>query len=90
MVSTMTTMRGFLHLARRAARSFGGTGARHALAVITAKWINKTNSGSAQLLFAPGPLTCTNLWGGWGSNPRPRDYESRALTTELPPRKRGL
>ncbi len=27
-------------------------------------------------------------WGGWGSNPRPRDYESPALTTELPPRKR--
>src|SRR4249919_3498897 len=25
-------------------------------------------------------------WGGWGSNPRPRDYESPALTTELPPR----
>lgn len=27
-------------------------------------------------------------WGGWGSNPRPGDYESLALTTELPPRKR--
>ncbi len=25
------------------------------------------------------------MWGGWGSNPRPRDYESPALTTELPP-----
>ncbi len=24
-------------------------------------------------------------WGGWVSNPRPRDYESPALTTELPP-----
>jgi len=21
-----------------------------------------------------------NRWGGWGSNPRPRDYESHALT----------
>jgi hypothetical protein len=27
------------------------------------------------------PLTCENArWGGWGSNPRPRDYESLALT----------
>ena len=25
-------------------------------------------------------------WGRWGSNPRPRDYESPALTTELLPR----
>ena len=25
-------------------------------------------------------------WGGWGSNPRPGNYEFRALTTELPPR----
>ena len=25
-------------------------------------------------------------WGGWGSNPRTSDYESGALTTELPPR----
>jgi hypothetical protein len=24
-------------------------------------------------------------WGWWGSNPRPRDYESPALTTELQP-----
>jgi hypothetical protein len=24
-------------------------------------------------------------WGRWGSNPRPRDYESPALTTELQP-----
>ena len=24
-------------------------------------------------------------WGRWGSNPRPRDYESPALTTELLP-----
>gem|GEM_PF-3073071 len=27
-----------------------------------------------------------NWWGRWGSNPRPRDYESPALTTELLPR----
>lgn len=26
-----------------------------------------------------------SLWAWWGSNPRPRDYESHALTTELPP-----
>ena len=26
-------------------------------------------------------------WGGWGSNPRPWNYEFRALTTELPPRR---
>jgi hypothetical protein len=26
-------------------------------------------------------LTCDfNVWGGWGSNPRPTDYESAALT----------
>lgn len=25
-----------------------------------------------------GPAAVT--WGGWGSNPRPRDYESHALT----------
>ena len=26
-------------------------------------------------------LTCTYIeWGGWGSNPRPTDYESAALT----------
>ena len=24
-----------------------------------------------------------SLWAWWGSNPRPRDYESPALTTEL-------
>src|ERR1700726_1640382 len=24
-------------------------------------------------------------WGWWGSNPRPKDYESSALTTELQP-----
>ena len=23
------------------------------------------------------------MWAWWGSNPRPRDYESPALTTEL-------
>jgi hypothetical protein len=23
----------------------------------------------------------TSKWGGWGSNPRPRDYESPALTS---------
>ena len=28
----------------------------------------------------------SHWWGGWVSNPRPRDYESPALTTELPPR----
>ena len=28
----------------------------------------------------------TGSWGGWVSNPRPGDYESLALTTELPPR----
>ena len=25
------------------------------------------------------------VWGGWDLNPRPKDYESSALTTELPP-----
>ena len=30
---------------------------------------------------AAPPLTCEDTrWGGWGSNPRPRDYESLALT----------
>ena len=29
---------------------------------------------------------CFEAWGGWGSNPRPGNYEFRALTTELPPR----
>ena len=28
---------------------------------------------------------CRLKWGWWGSNPRPRDYESPALTTELQP-----
>src|SRR5262245_46442326 len=37
---------------------------------------------------APEPTIPRLVWGGWGSNPRPRDYESPALTTELPPRKR--
>ncbi len=35
-----------------------------------------TNRGS-------GPPRCPetpHAWGGWGSNPRPRDYESHALT----------
>jgi len=32
------------------------------------------------------PLNWTFLWGRRGSNPRPRDYESPALTTELLPR----
>ena len=37
-----------------------------------------------------GPIQNVPLtwWGRWGSNPRPRDYESRALTTELLPRVR--
>ena len=32
----------------------------------------------------------TSVWGGWGSNPRPGNYEFRALTTELPPLHRNL
>ncbi len=27
-----------------------------------------------------GAVTENARWGGWGSNPRPRDYESHALT----------
>jgi hypothetical protein len=31
---------------------------------------------------AQNVLTCGNAWwGGWGSNPRPKDYESSALTS---------
>ena len=40
----------------------------------------------AALLARPGRHPCSARWGGRGSNPRPRDYESPALTTELPPR----
>lgn len=32
-----------------------------------------------------GVARTSHKWGGWVSNPRPRDYESHALTTELPP-----
>jgi Phage integrase family len=28
----------------------------------------------------PGQTTDDHGWGGWGSNPRPADYESAALT----------
>jgi len=28
-----------------------------------------------------GETTGQDRWGGWGSNPRPRDYESHALTS---------
>ena len=36
--------------------------------------------------LVPSRTQIKSSWGGWGSNPRPRDYESPALTTELPPR----
>ena len=42
-------------------------------------WISEMHSPLRDLPAQTG-------WGGWGSNPRPRDYESPALTTELPPR----
>ena len=38
--------------------------------------------------LVPSRTQIKSSWGGWGSNPRPRDYESPALTTELPPRTR--
>ena len=28
----------------------------------------------------PSGLKSISKWGGWGSNPRPKDYESSALT----------
>ena len=34
-----------------------------------------------------GGTSALSRWGRWGSNPRPRDYESLALTTELQPRR---
>ena len=37
------------------------------------------------LAGALSTLTRAEGWGRWGSNPRPRDYESPALTTELLP-----
>ena len=42
--------------------------------------------GGRPIEKAPADQRRPGQWGGWGSNPRPRDYESRALTTELPPR----
>jgi hypothetical protein len=35
---------------------------------------------SRPLLTGQIPLCLLGLWGGWDSNPRPRDYESLALT----------
>jgi hypothetical protein len=37
------------------------------------------------ILVMAGRGTANLKWGWWGSNPRPRDYESPALTTELQP-----
>lgn len=36
----------------------------------------------------PMQLLQFNWWARWGSNPRPRDYESPALTAELQARRR--
>ena len=56
---------------------------------------NPTGSYGDPVVVVSGQLMVTvglcsgawrRMWGGWVSNPRPRDYESRALTTELPPR----
>ena len=41
---------------------------------------------AADALVVNNELVKAQVWGGWVSNPRPRDYESPALTTELPPR----
>ena len=44
---------------------------------------------NVRLIWGRLPVTGSTplcAWGGWVSNPRPRDYESPALTTELPPR----
>ena len=42
-------------------------------------WIVVEEWLQAEKLEAQSPRFC-RWWGGWGSNPRPRDYESLALT----------
>jgi len=40
-------------------------------------WHHRSSRARAQRAVSAGQA----MWGGWGSNPRPRDYESRALTS---------
>jgi hypothetical protein len=43
--------------------------------------VNKQHAASPQNKNkSPGHITDDQEWGGWGSNPRPTDYESAALT----------
>jgi hypothetical protein len=70
---------------------------QHAIQVTAAILSNRTRRNHRQRMApAPaaattrGPTAAPSRWGRVGSNHRPRDYESPALTTELRPRGQGL
>jgi hypothetical protein len=44
-------------------------------------WVFPGASRTAKSQLAGNSATAAQMWwGGWGSNPRPADYESAALT----------
>ena len=53
---------------------------RHRLADVTHAEGHRTPSSRSAIEHRP-PELHIHRWGGWGSNPRPRDYESHALTS---------
>ena len=61
-----------------------GIASRPALALSHLQSLRQTHFvGSTPLASLCSKSTSSRWWARWGSNPRPRDYESPALTAEL-------